>query len=118
MVTQTLQSPIASRSILLNGWFKKFGNYSDVVNKREFNKNIKIGFTLNNKSEEVISGYYGRFHYPANISNVQCEFEVSSDGNDECLQPVLEYTRIASGYGGDKADRIITVDIEKRPKGT
>lgn len=114
LVTQTLQSPIASRSILLNGWFKKFGNYSDVVNKREFNKNIKIGFTLNNKSEEVISGYYGRFHYPENISNVQCEFEVSSDGNDECLQPVLEYTRIASGYGGDKADRIITVDIEKK----
>ena len=32
LVTQTLQSPIASRSILLNGWFKKFGNYSDVVN--------------------------------------------------------------------------------------
>lgn len=30
------------------------------------------------------------------------------------MQPVLEYTRIASGYGGDKADRIITVDIEKK----
>lgn len=113
LVTQTLQSPIASRSILLNGWFKKFGNYSDVVNKREFNKNIKIGFTLNNKSEELRSGYYGRFHHPENTSSVQCEFEVSSDGNDECLQPVLEYTRIASGYGRDKADRIITVDIEK-----
>ena len=38
---------------------------------------------------------------------------MSSDGNDECLQPVLEYTRIASGYGRDKADRIITVDIVK-----
>lgn len=27
LVTQTLQSPIASRSIVLNGWFKKFGSY-------------------------------------------------------------------------------------------
>jgi len=33
LVTQTLQSPIASRSILLNGWFKKFGSYSDLERK-------------------------------------------------------------------------------------
>ena len=76
LVTQTLQSPIASRFILVDGWFKKFGNYSDVFNKRDFIKNIKIGFTLNSKSEEPRSGYYGRFHYPENISTVQCEFEV------------------------------------------
>ena len=113
LVAQTLQSPIASRSILLNGWFKKFGSYSDVVNKRMFNKNIKIGFTLNNTSKDPISGHYPRFHYSENIVNVQCEFEVSSDGNEECLQPVLEYTRISSDYGRDKSDRIITIDIEK-----
>ena len=46
LVTQTLQSPIASRSILLNGWFKKFGTYSDIVNRRDFKKNIKIGYVI------------------------------------------------------------------------
>ena len=114
LVTQTLQSPIASRSILLNGWFKKFGNYSDIVNKREFGKNIKIGFTIHNNGEEVRNDYSSRFHVGDNVSFAQCEFEVSSDGKDECLQPVLEYTRIETGYGKDRSERLITATVEKK----
>jgi len=115
LVTQTLQSPIASRSILLNGWFKKFGNYSDIVNKREFGKNIKIGFTIhNNGEEEVRNDYSSRFHVGDNVSFAQCEFEVSSGGKEECLQPVLEYTRIETGYGKDRSERLITATVEKK----
>ena len=118
LVTQTLQSPIASRSILLNGWFKKFGNYSDVVNRREFNKKIKIGFTIQNSEEEVRNEYYPRFQLGEDINTAQCEFEVSSDGIEECLQPVLEYTRIEATYGKIKTDRTMTVAIDKKKNRT
>lgn len=117
LVTQTLQSPIASRSILLNGWFKKFGNYSDVVNKREFNKKIKIGFVIQNDGEDYHSEY-PPFRYGENINSAFCEFEVASDGKDECLQPVLEYTHIETGYGKDKAGRNMTADIIKETNRT
>ena len=114
LVTQTLQSPIASRSILLNGWFKKFGSYSDIVNRRDFNKNIKIGFTIQNNGEGGRNEYYGRFPYGENIRSTQCEFEVSSGGKEECLQPVLENTQIEAVYGREKVERIISTDIEKK----
>lgn len=113
LVTQTLQSPIASRSILLNGWFKKFGSYSDVVNRRDYNKNIKIGFYIENNGEELRSDFYGRFQFGDGISSAKCEFEVSSDGQEECLQPVLEYTRIEAAYKTEKAERTMSATIEK-----
>lgn len=113
LVTQTLQSPIASRSILLNGWFKKFGSYSDVVNRRDYNKNIKIGFNIENNGEELRSDFYGRFQFGDGISSAKCEFEVSSDGQEECLQPVLEYTRIEAAYKTEKAERTMSATIEK-----
>lgn len=114
LVTQTLQSPIASRSILLNGWFKKFGSYSDVVNKREFNKNIKIGFSIQSSKEEIRNEYFPRFQYGEEINTARCEFEVSSDGHEECLQPILEYTHIEATFGKIKTDRTMTIAIEKK----
>lgn len=118
LVTQTLQSPIASRSILLNGWFKKFGNYSDVVNRREYSKNIKIGFTIKNSEEEIRNEYYPRFQYGEDINTAQCEFEVSSDGKEECLQPVLEYTKIEASFGKIKTERIMSLFIDKKTERT
>lgn len=114
LVTQTLQSSIASRSILLNGWFKKFGSYSDIVNLRDYNKNIKIGFNIENNGEEVRNDYYGRFQFGDGIGVARCEFEVSSDGNEECLQPLLEYTKIEAIYKTEKAERAMTATIEKK----
>lgn len=35
LVTQTLQVQSPSKSIILNGWFKKFGSYSDIVTGRD-----------------------------------------------------------------------------------
>ncbi len=113
LVTQTLQSPIASRSIVLNGWFKKFGSYSDVVNKREYRKNIKIGFSIQNKGNDSRSEY-ARFRRGDSVYSVHCDFEVSSGGRVECLQPVLEYSRIETAYGRSKAERTATAAIEKK----
>ena len=92
LVTQTLQSPIASRSIVLNGWFKKFGSYSDVVNCRDYSKNIKIGFSLKDKPSDRSEMYYRRRGIPGtgNVVQTDCTFIVSADGIDENLHPVLE----------------------------
>lgn len=93
LVTQTLQSPIASRSIVLNGWFKKFGSYSDVVNCRDYSKNIKIGFSLKDKASDRSEIYYRRRGIPGTGNTAlqtDCTFIVSADGIDENLHPVLE----------------------------
>lgn len=111
LVTQTLQSPIASRSILLNGWFKKFGSYTDIVNRRDFNKNIKIGFTLSNDASSRAEMFY-RYTLSENVKTVDCEFELSSDGNEECLQPALRYTRLVTTKSNEKQEKD-TLDIQK-----
>ena len=104
LVTQTLQSPIASRSILLNGWFKKFGSYTDIVNRRDFNKNIKIGFTLSNDASSRTGMMY-RYTFGDDVRTVDCKFELSSDGNEECLQPSLRYTRLVTTKRSEKQEK-------------
>ena len=94
LVTQTLQSPIASRSILLNGWFEKFGTYSDIVNKRDYNKNIKIGFKLSNDGYADKEEMRRRYRFGEEVRNVECEFVLSSDGDAESLQPLLDHTHL------------------------
>lgn len=113
LVTQTLQSPIASRSILLNGWFKKFGSYSDIVNRRDHNKNIKIGFKLSNDDTLREESIY-RYRFSENVRTVDCEFELSSDGNDECLQPVLCYTHLVTTKRNEKQEIKDVLDIQKK----
>ena len=112
LVTQTLQSPIASRSILLNGWFKKFGTYSDIVNRRDDKKNIKFGFTLSNEGASERDMMY-RFRYNEEVKSVNCEFELSSDGKEECLQPVLLYTRLVTNTKNEKQETKDILDIKK-----
>lgn len=111
LVTQTLQSPIASRSILLNGWFKKFGTFSDIVNRRDNKKNIKFGFKLTN--DGASEGEMYRYRYIEDIKAIDCEFELSSDGKDECLQPTLCYTRLTTIKKNGKQESKDVLDIQK-----
>ena len=94
LVTQTLQNPIASRSIVLNGWFKKFGSYSDIVYGRDHSQNINIGFSITEDLCETRDDYFVRRHRIPGTGNgkgrTECMFEVSADGKVENLQPVLE----------------------------
>ena len=112
LVTQTLQSPIASRSILLNGWFKKFGSYSDIVNHRDYTKNIKVGFKLSNDASSKEEIMY-RYRLSESVKTVECEFELSSDGNEECLQPVLRYTRLVTTKQNERQDSKDILEIQK-----
>lgn len=109
LVTQTIQSSNASRSVVLNGTFKKFGSYSDVVNKRDLNKNIEIGFTLDDNSEgnNPRSAFLRR---EFGAQNIDCRFVISSGQKDDNLNPVLESLRLEMAT--EKAFKT-TVDIKK-----
>ncbi len=89
LVTQTLQNQVSSNSIVLNGWFKKFGTYDDVVYGRDNKRQIKIGFSLDRVQD--IDNFYVRRRYRdlSAISQIDCSFQVSSD-SVECLHPDLE----------------------------
>lgn len=112
LVTQTLQSPIASRSILLNGWFKKFGTYSDIVNRRDYNKKIKIGFKLSNDGYSEKEEMRRRYRYGEDVRNVECEFVLSSEGNAESLQPLLQHTHLVTNTS-DRKESKDELDIQK-----
>lgn len=112
LVTQTLQSPIASRSIVLNGGFKKFGTYSDIVNRRIDKKKIKFGFSLSNDGYSEFDMMY-RYRFDEEVNSVNCEFELSSDGKEECLQPVLRQTRLETYSKNDKRESKDVLIIKK-----
>lgn len=114
LVTQTLQSPIASRSIVLNGWFKKFGSYSDIVNQKDYNKNVEIGFSLLNNVPMRYSHYYSP--WSDEIRSVGCKFEVSAHC-DEDLQPFLNKLEMKSEFEkSSESQMTITKDDSKSDK--
>lgn len=86
LVSQTLQNPIDSRSIVLNGSIKKFGSYSDVVNRRDFKKKLTIGFDIT----DDLTGYR-RYTTPwmEDVKNVLCEFILGAK-KDNDLQPFVQ----------------------------
>jgi len=100
LVTQTLQDSIPSRSIVLNGWFKKFGSYDDVVNHRDFNKDITIGFDISGEMPMVSRRTYGP--WMEEIKSVDCSFIVSSN---RCKEDLLPYLREL---------KLITTDIRDK----
>lgn len=87
LVTQTLQNPISSRSVVLNGWFKKFGSYSDVVNKRDYLKNIRVGFSIQNNGV-VNQGHF--YPWDDGVKDIKCTFELASNNKEDDLQPLLK----------------------------
>ena len=85
LVTQTLQNQNSSRSIVLNGGIKKFGSYGDIVYHRDCNKDITVGFDIDNNLNNEM-----QFMSPwdEGIKNLSCRFVVG--GKDvEDLQPYL-----------------------------
>lgn len=120
LISQTLQNTNPSRSIVLNGWFKKFGSYTDIVNCKDITKNIKIGFSLSDTDEDPETLWLQHrmhrdielFDFPASLeSQTNCEFVVSSAGKKENLLPELESVRVETLHDG----RIIScMEVSKR----
>ena len=112
LVTQTLQDQIESRSIVLNGWFKKFGSYSDIVFHRDDSRNIKIGFEISDKDNSVENLHYMRMN--RGIDNAECSFVISSGGKKESLWPVLKELNLVSNLGAE--DKKAELRVIHRPE--
>lgn len=92
LVTQTLQDSIPSRSIVLNGWFKKFGSYDDIVNRRDYTKDIKIGFSVT--MDDVIRNRWVMGPWDEEVNNVDCSILVASNNKPEDLLPHLKELKL------------------------
>ena len=115
LVTQTLQDQIESRSIVLNGWFKKFGSYSDIVFHRDDSRNIKIGFEISDADNMDVDDFQVVF-YEDEIERAECEFVIASDGKEDCLLPVLERMQLKASLNGETTPKEII--LSRNPERT
>lgn len=101
LITQTLQDPISSRSIVLNGGIKKFGSYNDIVNERDIKKNITFGFELSDYNDiQQTEEPFWDFDFAYKI---KCEFTIASNkpkNVEEDLHPFLDKAIVS--YNEDK----------------
>lgn len=107
LLTQTLQNQIYSRSIVLNGSIKRFGSYDDVVYRRDCTKDIKIGFSLKRDPQKRSHRYAP---WEEDVSEVDCQFTITTDGRNACLQPSLRRFQLSAS---DSTKRRNPILIEK-----
>lgn len=107
LLTQTLQNQIHSRSIVLNGSIKRFGSYDDVVYRRDCTKDIKIGFSLKRDPKKRSHRYAP---WEEEVSEVDCQFTITTDGKTDCLQPSLRRLQLCASDTTKKRNPIL---IEK-----
>lgn len=104
LATQTLQNPVTSRSVILNGQILRIGAFNDIVFNNQESKNILIGFELTPSTDEHESyittsrHIYGLQGNEA-LSSINCSFTFSSHGSKDekeivQLHPKLEECQI------------------------
>ncbi|MCW2263746.1 MULTISPECIES: DUF3696 domain-containing protein [Sphingobacterium] len=119
LTAQTIQSPVMSRSVILNGHISKFGSYKDINSHNSKKKEIEIGFTLEPNYKDM-SDYdslisYRYFHFDRNIKNVELSYKFLSEQTPiEQLNPSLESVTIKSVYVDNKKTNISIKKSQKR----
>lgn len=110
LTTQSLQSPVDSRPVILNGHIVRLGTYDDIVSNKSSVQPITIGFELIPVTEEQKQSISRKYFAPAYLSNlsrrinsVNCQFSFSSKGPEEIkdslqLQPRIEECTIKIKY--------------------
>ena len=111
LVTQTLQNPIASRSVVLNGRIKKFGSYSDVVNKRQWRKDMTVGFELG--YERYVNSRFFNL-WKEDMKGVSCQFSIGAKDEDD-LQPFLKKLSLSSYANSDENIATTTLNRIENP---
>lgn len=106
MISQTLQSGIVSRSIVMNGGIKKFGSYSDIVNQRQYKKDMTFGFDITDNESD-----FRRFSSPwsTDVKRLSCEFVVGAKKEDD-LQPYMKSLMLKCG---DSTEKKAVVEINQ-----
>lgn len=100
LTAQTLQNPVPSRSVVLNGHILKLGAFDDVVSNAAEDATIGIGFRLEPDRSTRFSGYPGSTsrHFSRGqetIRKISCAFSFGPGAHDPArelaqLQPRLE----------------------------
>lgn len=100
LATQTLQSQVATRPVVLNGHIVRLGTFDDILSNGVNDREVSIGFQLKRASEDeraslaVGRHYYSREHFEK-MTSVAVDFSFSADGMGETkeslqLQPTLK----------------------------
>jgi predicted ATPase len=95
VTAQTLQSPVVSRPVILNGHIVRLGAFNDIVSHGSRRHHIAIGFDLAPGPEvtrvpSLARRYYGTTTRRAvdNLANLSCRYAFSAEGgqDDQLLQ--------------------------------
>jgi len=115
LTAQTLQSPVRSRSIIMNGHIVRLGAFKDVVSNSHKYDVIFVGFQLIPSSEDRlgVSASVRRYISPSmvrNLASIDCHFTFSAgDANQEIeelqLQPRLEGSGIKTIFKVEETSR-------------
>ena len=124
LTTQTIQNPVTSRSIILNGHISKFGSFDDILSHDSKSKEIEIGFTLEHQKKGELNGLQSReFFLPfeRELNTVDLTFKFKSDDNQiNQLNPTLTKIEINSQDSDAKKQKISikksTKDVNERIK--
>ncbi len=104
LTTQTLQSPVSARPVVLNGHIARLGSFTDIVSDADETSAIMIGFQLVSSRPRLPSYatrapfISARFRTEGPLT-VDCSFTFSVRGDSENpdilrLQPLLEESRL------------------------
>lgn len=104
LTTQTLQNPVSSRAIILNGHIIRIGAFNDIVSNNNESKNILVGFELTPSLDERESSITTSRRFPLTrrseaLTSINFSFSFSSSGSEEekeliQLQPRLEECKL------------------------
>ena len=88
LTAQTLQSPVVTRPIVLNGHILRLGNFNDILSNGTDASSIEIGFQLSLDQEDATflaqsTRPSSRIHPPIfrEINSVSCNFNFSAQGD-------------------------------------
>jgi len=104
LTTQTLQNPVSSRAIILNGHIIRIGAFNDIVSNKNENKSILVGFELSPSVDERESSITTSRSFAITrrieiLDSIDFSFSFSSNSLDEeneliQLQPRLEECKL------------------------
>ncbi|MGV0104427.1 AAA domain-containing protein [Nostoc sp. DSM 114160] len=108
LTTQTLQNPVSSRSVILNGHILRIGAFNDIVSNNHESKNIFIGFELTPSVDERESPITTSMRFDITrrveaLTSIDCSFSFSANGSEKereiiQLQPRLEESRLKVNF--------------------
>lgn len=100
LTAQTLQNPVSTRPIILNGHIVRLGTFSDVVSHQHQSKGISIGFELVPiEDSKIWTATLPRYYFlPSSagaLSSIECHYTFSAKGRSRereilQLQPHLD----------------------------